>query len=98
VYDTRNDNARSLGYALAIQWLSKIWEQFQHYIIIKSFESCGVIGQFKLHKVLQHVVSRNTCISYDVDTMTPAENIDGFESDDDILSKWIIMKNIFYQV
>ncbi len=84
---TRNDNARSPGYAQAIGWLSTIWEQFESHIIINSFECCSIIGQFKLLKVLQHIVSTNSCISNYVDAMIPADSIDGFESDDDIFDE-----------
>jgi hypothetical protein len=84
---TRNENARSPGYAQAIDWLSTIWEQFESHIIINSFECCGIIGQFKLHKVLQHIVSTNSYISDYVDTMIPADSIDGFESHDDIFDQ-----------
>ncbi len=84
---TRNENASSPGYAQAIDWLSTIYEQFESHIIINSFECCGIIGQFKLHKVLQHIVSTNSCISDYVDTMIPADSIDGFESDDDIFDQ-----------
>ena len=37
---TRHDNARSPGYAKAIEWLGQIWQDFPSYIIINSFESC----------------------------------------------------------
>ena len=75
---TRNDNARSPGYCQAIQWLSLIWEHLQSYIIVNSFEACGVVSQFNLHKTLQHIVSTNTCISDYADTFVPADDIEGF--------------------
>ena len=84
---TRNDKARSLGYVKAVEWLSQIWEEFPSHMIINSFENCGVIGQYRLHNVLQKIVSTNANISEYADIRVPADNIDGFESEEDIFDE-----------
>jgi hypothetical protein len=82
---TRNDNARSPGYVKAVEWLSQIWEEFPSHI--NSFENCGIIGQYRLHNVLQKIVSTNANISEYADIRVPADNIDGFESEEDIFDE-----------
>jgi hypothetical protein len=56
-------------------------------MIINSFENCGVIGQYRLHNVLQKIVSTNANISEYADLRVPADNIDGFESEEDIFDE-----------
>lgn len=37
-----NNNMRSPGYAVCINWLSEIWEQFPENMISDSFKYCGI--------------------------------------------------------
>lgn len=47
------NNTRSPGYALAIKWLSEIWDQFPPHKIINSFDNCGITSQDSLHSTLK---------------------------------------------
>lgn len=40
---TGNQNARSAGYAVCIDWLSELWSQFSPALIKKSFSLCGIV-------------------------------------------------------
>jgi hypothetical protein len=53
---TRFDNVRSPGYAKCIDWLHKMWTEFPSHLIVKSFESCGILSQIDLHTALKHVL------------------------------------------
>ena len=81
---TRSDNARSPGYSKAIEWLSLMWSSLQTHIIINSFECCGVVNQYKLHKALNHIVTTKNLITDYIETAVPSDEVDGFESDDEI--------------
>jgi len=39
---TAYGNWRSQGYALAINWISEIWDEFDSDIIRQSFDACGI--------------------------------------------------------
>ncbi|RMZ95089.1 pogo transposable element with KRAB domain-like [Brachionus plicatilis] len=42
---TRFGNMKSPGYATCIQWISKIWEDFDLQLIQNSFHHCGILSQ-----------------------------------------------------
>ena len=46
-----------------------------------------IIGQFGLHNLLQKILSSNLTIHEFADTRSPSDNIDGFESEDDIFDE-----------
>ncbi len=62
---TRFGNIRSPGYALAITWISEIWEQFPRDLIVRSFQLCGITGlrQYRdLHSPLRHILTKGEVI------------------------------------
>ena len=84
---TRNDNARSPGYVKCIEWLSLMWDHFESHNIINSFEFCGVVNQYKLHQALNHIVNKKQTITDYIDTAETGDNIDGFDSDEEIFTE-----------
>ncbi|CAF0867105.1 unnamed protein product [Brachionus calyciflorus] len=84
IYDektyTENQNMRSPGYALAIEWLNNIWQSFEDFKIRDSFALCGIsnhaknddgslsIDLPKLHSVLRLMLENNTFINDYVET------------------------------
>ena len=84
---TRSDNARSPGYAKAIDWLSLMWNSISSHLIANSFECCGVVRQYNLHKALNHIIQTKTLINDYIDTASVSDDVDGFESDDDIFQE-----------
>lgn len=81
---TRHDNARSPGYAKCIEWLASMWNEFDLHLIKNSFEQCGIVNQYSLHSALSHIINSKTCLNDYVDDVRESDNIDGFESDDDL--------------
>jgi hypothetical protein len=59
-------------------------EEFSSHHIINSFESCGIMNQYALHKALQQVITTKTSLNDYVDNANPSNEIYGFESGDDI--------------
>jgi hypothetical protein len=84
---TRNDNARSPGYVKSIEWLSLMWDHFVSHNIINSFEFCGVVNQYRLHQALNHIVNKKEIINDYIDVAQSGDNIDGFDSDEEIFSE-----------
>jgi hypothetical protein len=74
---TKNHNCRSPGYAVAISWISEIWDEFDPTIIKESFDYCG-ITQNKMsgfHKQLQAFIE-NGLLEY-VDDSDDADDFIG---------------------
>lgn len=82
---TTQGNAKSPGYARCIQWLSEIWKEFDPELIRKSFDSCGITGSSYLHKCLAEMVSKDKIITDFVDDRCEADEMEGFEADNDNL-------------
>ncbi|RNA01128.1 pogo transposable element with KRAB domain-like, partial [Brachionus plicatilis] len=79
---TCHGNSKSPGYALAIQWLSDIWSEFDESIIINSFDYCGITSQNNLHKTLRNLVDKNLVFNFYVDDLDEVEDIMGFDTVD----------------
>ena len=75
---TRFGNMRSPGYVLCIQWLSEIWEQFPEYLIINSFEHCGVTSSGACHSALQAILNEKASIESYIDNYHETDDYDGF--------------------
>ena len=71
-------NTKSPGFALVIQWISQIWEEFDEHLIKNSFEQCGITSISNLHSSLKEIYTSNQLIN---------EYIDLFYDYDDILGK-----------
>lgn len=84
---TRFDNVRSPGYQQCIRWLSEMWDEFPEHNIINSFEYCGIVSQYNLHDCLKTMMRTNTIIGDFVDDSHDCDNIDGFESEDEIFDE-----------
>jgi hypothetical protein len=84
---TRNDNARSPGYVQCIQWLSKMWIEFEESHIIKSFECCGILHQFNLHSNLRTMLHNNIVYSDYIDELQDEDAIDGFEGNEQMFDQ-----------
>jgi hypothetical protein len=79
---TIHGNTKSPGYALAIQWLSEIWESFELHTIKNSFDYCGITSQNDLHKTLKELVTKNLVFNMYIDNMDEEEAIMGFMDED----------------
>ena len=73
-------NTKSPGFALVIQWISQIWEEFDEHLIKNSFEQCRITSISNLHSSLKEIYTSNQLIN---------EYIDLFYDYDDILGKYI---------
>ncbi|RNA17277.1 pogo transposable element with KRAB domain-like [Brachionus plicatilis] len=83
---TKNGNARSPGYVKCIEWLSDIWLSLDSNLIARSFDSCGITSQFNLHTALDHMMKTNSLMNDFVDDLNEADDIDGFEDDQDCVA------------
>ena len=51
---------------------------------MNSFESCGKVHQYFLHTAFQQIIKNKTSLNDYVDDASPSDEIDGFDSDDEI--------------
>ena len=75
---TSSNKIQSLGYALAIEWISKIWTNFSRDTLRNSFTKCDLITIYPrlFHNQLRHFVKTRTL----VDDIEPAEQIFEFSA------------------
>ena len=66
---TSSNNIRSPGYALVIEWISKIWTNFSRDTLRNSFAQCGIVTSDPrlFHNQLRHFVKTRTLID-DIET------------------------------
>lgn len=80
---TAAGNTRSPGYALAISWLSEIWEAFPSEIIKNSFEHCGITSQTSLHSQLAQITRSNDVINLYVDIFNELDEYLGLDNEEE---------------
>ena len=64
-------NMKSPGWVKVINWISKIWYDYDYDQIRKSFPKCGLVdNRLELHSVLKEIIGKNisvlvvyTCLS-----------------------------------
>ncbi|RNA44212.1 pogo transposable element with KRAB domain-like, partial [Brachionus plicatilis] len=80
---TKSNNVRSPGYALIIQWVSSIWEQFDKMIIQNSFDQAGITSNIidLFHRQLRHFIFNQEFID-DVEDDN-AQDLNAFISGDE---------------
>ena len=79
---TLYNNTKSPGYALAIQWISDIWRDFDPSKIKNSFEYCGITSQDSLHSVLKKIYEEHRIMNSYIDINTEEDDILGFDNFD----------------
>jgi hypothetical protein len=78
---TKYGNPKSPGYEKCINWISKIWHEFDSNIIVESFGVCGITSQYNLHRCLNQIMRSQQIISNYLDEIDESDEIDGFEAD-----------------
>jgi hypothetical protein len=73
---TKAENLKSPGYALVIDWISKIWAEFDESILRDSFDACGISSNSNLSSMLKCIVSADSDNEISNDYVTDAEDAD----------------------
>ena len=72
---TAAGNPRGPSSEKVLEWIGKIWEEFDPELIVLSFESCGITSSRELRDVLNHMVYEKIIMSEVIEEQDVAEQM-----------------------